>query len=345
MCSGRSERRTGVTVVDVSRPAAPLDPDALAAGVLAGERAAIGRAITLVESTNPGHRAAAGELLAALLPHSGKSHRIGISGVPGAGKSTFLDAIGMRLIDTGHRVAVLAVDPSSQRTGGSILGDKTRMARLAAADAAFIRPSPNAGLLGGVAAATREAIIVVEAAGYDIVFVETVGVGQSETLVAEMVDTFLLLSLARTGDSLQGIKKGVLELADVIAVNKADGDHVRAAAAAASELAAALRLVAADDAHWTTPVLSCSAVTGDGLDDVWRQLVAHRHHLERTGQFWATRDDQNVAWMWSQVERRLVARFRADPAVQRAAASIEGAVRSGALAPGVAADQLLANGR
>lgn len=335
--------RRGVTVWGVPRPSStPIDPAALAAGVRAGERAAVGRAITLVESTNAEHRAAAAELLAALLPHSGSSHRIGISGVPGAGKSTFLDAIGIRLVEAGHRVAVLAVDPSSQRTGGSILGDKTRMARLAAADDAFIRPSPNAGLLGGVAAATREAIIVVEAAGHDVVFVETVGVGQSETLVAEMVDTFLLLSLARTGDSLQGIKKGVLELADVIAVNKADGDHVHAAAAAAAELAAALHLVAATD-EWTPPVLSCSALTGAGLDELWQQLDAHRRFLERDGRLQARRDEQNVAWMWSQVERRLIARFRADPQVRQAAAALEAAVRRGELPPGVAADRLLAD--
>ena len=207
-----------------------VDLDAYVDGVLAADRSTLGRAITLVESTRPDHQEQAQELLTRLLPHSGGAHRVGVSGVPGSGKSTFIDAVGTRLVDGGHRVAVLAVDPSSSRTGGSILGDKTRMTRLAGSDAAFIRPSPTSGRLGGVTRATRQAILVVEAAGFDVVFVETVGVGQSETAVAGMVDTFLLLMLARTGDSLQGIKKGVLELADVIAVNKADGDRAAEAA-------------------------------------------------------------------------------------------------------------------
>ncbi|GFH39083.1 methylmalonyl Co-A mutase-associated GTPase MeaB [Streptomyces pacificus] len=220
-----------------------VDVDAYAKGVLDGKRAAVARAITLVESTRPDHRAAAQRLLTELLPHSGGARRIGVSGVPGVGKSTFIDAFGTMLTGLGHRVAVLAVDPSSTRTGGSILGDKTRMERLSADPAAFVRPSPSAGTLGGVAKATRESIVVMEAAGYDVVLVETVGVGQSETAVAGMVDSFLLLTLARTGDQLQGIKKGVLELADVVAVNKADGPHERDARAAARELAGALRLM------------------------------------------------------------------------------------------------------
>ena len=244
----------------MSRPA--IDLDAYVEGVLGGSRAWLARAITLVESRRPDHRAAAQRLLIELTPRAGEARRIGITGVPGVGKSTFIDALGIQLTADGHRVAVLAVDPSSTRTGGSILGDKTRMARLANDPNAFVRPSPTAGTLGGVAKATREAMVVVEAAGYDVVLVETVGVGQSETAVADMVDTFLLLALARSGDQLQGIKKGVLELADVIAVNKADGDYVLAAKSSARELAAALRLLHSGP---VPPVLTCSALEGTGL--------------------------------------------------------------------------------
>ncbi len=241
-------------------------------GVLAGDRTVLGRAITLVESRRSDHRELAQELLLRLLPHAGGSQRVGITGVPGVGKSTFIDALGTRLTAAGRAVAVLAVDPSSTRTGGSILGDKTRMARLSVDPNAFIRPSPTSGTLGGVAAATREAIVIMEAAGYDVVLVETVGVGQSEVAVANMTDCFLVLMLARTGDSLQGIKKGVLELADVIAVNKADGKHVVEARAAARELATALHLLYPPSATWVPPVETCSATTGDGLDEVWAQV-------------------------------------------------------------------------
>ena len=277
-----------------------------------------------------------------LLRHAGGSHRIGVTGVPGAGKSTFIDALGSELTASGSRVAVLAVDPSSTRTGGSILGDKTRMSRLAVDDRAFIRPSPSAGVLGGVTRATRESIIVVEAAGFDVVFVETIGVGQSEVQVADMVDTFLMLTLARTGDSLQGIKKGVLELADVIAVNKADGAHVIDAKAAARELSAALHLMAPSDDGWTTPVLTCSATEPSGLDVVWQQLQAHRHHLERTGQLADRRHGQDVRWMWSTIDDRLLARFRA--AVRERAATVEEQVRRGDITPTAAADTLLGLG-
>src|SRR6478735_1667207 len=245
-----------------------IDLDAYEQGVVAGDRRYLGQAITLVESTHPDHRDLAEELRTRLLPRAAASHRVGITGVPGVGKSTFIDALGTRLTGEGRRVAVLAVDPSSTRTGGSILGDKTRMDRLAVDPAAFIRPSPTAGTLGGVAAATREAIVIVEAAGYDVVLVETVGVGQSETTVANLTDTFLVLMLARTGDSLQGIKKGVLELADVVTVNKADGKHRRDAEGAAAELAAVLHLMAPVDG-WSAPVLTCSAIEGERLDDVW----------------------------------------------------------------------------
>lgn len=265
--------------------AAKIDIDGYVQGVLDGKRAFVARAITLVESTRAEHRVLAQQLLSRLLPHAGAARRIGISGVPGVGKSTFIDALGTMLTGLGHRVAVLAVDPSSSRTGGSILGDKTRMERLAVDPAAFVRPSPTAGTLGGVAKATRESIVVMEAAGYDVVLVETVGVGQSETAVANMVDTFLLLTLARTGDQLQGIKKGVLELADAIAVNKADGPHERDARSAARELAGALRLMHPADAAWTPPVLTCSARESLGLDTLWDRLEQHRTVLESTAGF------------------------------------------------------------
>ena len=318
-----------------------IDVAAYAEGVLRADRTMLGRAITLVESMRPDHQDLAQDLLARLLPHSGGSHRIGITGVPGAGKSTFIDAMGMYLIGAGHRVAVLAVDPSSSRTGGSILGDKTRMSRLAVDDAAFIRPSPSAGRLGGVTRATRESIVIAEAAGYDVVFVETVGVGQSEIAVAGMVDTFLLLTLARSGDSLQGIKKGVLELADVIAINKADGDRAIEAEGAAKELAAALHLVAASPHGWAPPVLTCSALEQRQLDDVWRHLAAHRVHLEHSGTFAEHRRRQEVAWMWATIDDQLLARFRASPAVRERVAEIEAAVRNGELTATAAARTLL----
>ncbi|MDQ0597973.1 LAO/AO transport system kinase [Streptomyces canus] len=257
------------------------------------------------------------------------------------GKSTFIDAFGTQLTGQGHRVAVLAVDPSSSRTGGSILGDKTRMERLAVDPAAFVRPSPSAGTLGGVAKATRESMVVMEAAGYDVILVETVGVGQSETAVANMVDSFLLLSLARTGDQLQGIKKGVLELADVIAVNKADGPHQRDAQAAARELAGALRLMHGKDAFWTPPVLSCSARESTGLDTVWERLEQHRTLLDSTGRLAAKRRDQQVDWTWSMVRDELLGRLHADPAVRALAPGLEQQVRKGELTATLAAERIL----
>ena len=317
------------------------DVDAYVKGVLDGKRAVIARAVTLVESVSPRHRAAAQELLTALLPHSGRSRRIGVSGVPGVGKSTFIDAFGTMLTGLGHRVAVLAVDPSSTRTGGPILGDKTRMERLAVDPSAFVRPSPTSGTLGGVAKATRESIVVMEAAGYDVVLVETVGVGQSETAVADMTDSFLLLTLARTGDQLQGIKKGVLELADVIAVNKADGPHERDARAAARELAGALRLMHGRDAAWTPPVLSCSARESSGLDAVWERLEQHRALLDSTGRLTARRQDQQIAWTWSMVHDELLTRLRTDPAVRTLTPGLEAEIRAGAVPPAVAAQRIL----
>lgn len=318
-----------------------IDVDAYVKGVLDGKRAIVARAITLVESTRPQHRALAQRLLTELLPHSGKARRIGISGVPGVGKSTFIDAFGTMLTGLGHRVAVLAVDPSSNRTGGSILGDKTRMERLAVDPAAFVRPSPTAGTLGGVAKATRESILVMEAAGYDVVLVETVGVGQSETAVANMVDSFLLLTLARTGDQLQGIKKGVLELADVVAVNKADGPHERDARTAARELSGALRLMQSRDAAWSPPVLHCSARESTGLDTVWERLEQHRTLLDSTGSLAARRRDQQVDWTWTMVRDDLLGRLHADPSVRALAPALEQQVRSGQLTATLAAERIL----
>ncbi|MFG1975401.1 methylmalonyl Co-A mutase-associated GTPase MeaB [Nonomuraea fuscirosea] len=304
-------------------------------GVRAGSRTWIARAITLVESARPDHVALAQRLLIELTPLSGQARRVGVSGVPGVGKSTFIDALGTRLTGEGHKVAVLAVDPSSTRTGGSILGDKTRMARLSADPAAFIRPSPTSGTLGGVTKATREAMVVVEAGGYDVVLVETVGVGQSETAVADMVDTFLLLTLARTGDQLQGIKKGVLELADVVAVNKADGEYELSARKAARELSGALRMLRSDSAP--PPVLTCSGLTGDGLDKLWRQVLAHQDGLDLA----AKRRRQQVGWTWTLVRERLLAELRDDPEVTAIAAQVERAVLEGDLTPALAADRLL----
>ncbi|MFI2303430.1 methylmalonyl Co-A mutase-associated GTPase MeaB [Actinacidiphila glaucinigra] len=318
-----------------------IDLDVYVKGVLDGSRAWIARAITLVESSRPDHRELAQRLLTELLPHAGKARRIGVSGVPGVGKSTFIDAFGTLLTGLGHRVAVLAVDPSSTLTGGSILGDKTRMERLAVDRSAFVRPSPSAGTLGGVAKATRESVVVVEAAGYDVVLVETVGVGQSETAVAGMVDTFLLLTLARTGDQLQGIKKGVLELADVITVNKADGPHERDARTAARELSGALRMMTPVDSAWTPPVLTCSAREGTGLDTLWERLEQHRTLLESTGRLAAKRRDQQTEWAWSMVREELLGRLRGHPEVRRLTPEIERQVREGTLTPTLAAARIL----
>jgi len=320
---------------------AAIDVDAYVEGVLAANRTVLGRAITLVESSRPDDERLAQELLTQLLPHAGGAHRVGITGVPGVGKSTLIDALGTDLTAAGHRVAVLAVDPSSSRTGGSILGDKTRMGRLAVDPAAFVRPSPTSGRLGGVTRSTRESIVVVEAAGYDVVLVETVGVGQSETAVANMVDCFLLLMLARTGDELQGIKKGVLELADVIAVNKADGAHTSDAEQAARELANALHLVTPPSATWSPAVLTCSAIEHRNLDDVWAQVDAHRRALQSTGEWTEQRERQQVDWMWSMVHDRVIARLRADPAVRARIPALEQSVREGRVTPTLAATELL----
>ncbi|MGY1608926.1 methylmalonyl Co-A mutase-associated GTPase MeaB [Geodermatophilus sp. SYSU D00700] len=317
------------------------DVPALVEGVLGGDRRALARAITLVESRRADHRERAQELLVELLPHAGGARRVGISGVPGVGKSTFIDQLGVDLTAAGHRVAVLAVDPSSARSGGSILGDKTRMARLAVDPRAFIRPAPTAGTLGGVAQATRESMVVVEAAGHDVVLVETVGVGQSEVTVAEMVDSFLFLTLARTGDQLQGIKRGILEIADVIAVNKADGPAAADARKAARELAGAIRMLRGHDEQWTVPVLTCAGLTGEGLAEVWGKLVEHQDRARASGAFDERRRAQQVRWTWQLVRDGLEHRLRSHPAVRASAPGLEEAVLAGELTPALAARQLL----
>lgn len=313
----------------------------LATRVQAGDRTAIGQAITLVESTLPSDRARAAALLDDLLPASGKALRVGITGVPGVGKSTFIEALGLLLIERGHRVAVVAVDPSSSRTGGSILGDKTRMARLSVSPDAFIRPSPSAGSLGGVARATREAMIVLEAAGYDRVLVETVGVGQSETVVHGMVDVFLVLMLSGAGDELQGIKKGVLELADVVAVNKADGPNRERALQAALDYQRALHLVQPADSPWEPPVLTCSSLEGTGLEELWSAVEEHQRVMMATGGRDARRRDQQLEWMRTMLRERLLARMDADQGFAKARRAAEAAVVAGDVTPAVAVDRLL----
>ncbi|MEJ9079889.1 MULTISPECIES: methylmalonyl Co-A mutase-associated GTPase MeaB [Gordonia] len=319
----------------------PVDVEALAEGVLAGRRADLARAITLVESTRTDHREAAQRLLLQLTPHAGKSFRVGITGVPGVGKSTTIEALGMHLISLGHKVAVLAVDPSSTRTRGSILGDKTRMGQLSAAPEAYVRPSPTSGTLGGVTKATRETIVLVEAAGYDVVLVETVGVGQSEVSVANMVDTFTFLTLARTGDSLQGIKKGVLELAEIVVVNKADGKHINEARGAARELRNALGFIYPHDALWTPPVLTMSAIEKTGVDDFWNSILKHRGVLTEAGQFDRRRANQQVDWMWTMVRESVLHRIESAPDVRAARAEVEAGVLDGTLTPTLAAEQIV----
>jgi LAO/AO transport system kinase len=313
----------------------------LAAAVRNGDRAALPRAITLVESTRADHREQAQQLLMALMPEPASAMHVGITGVPGVGKSTTVEALGMYLIEQGHRVAVLAVDPSSTRTGGSILGDKTRMARLAVHPDAYIRPSPTSGTLGGVARATRETIVLLEAAGFDVILVETVGVGQSEVTVANMVDTFVFLTLARTGDQLQGIKKGVLELADIVVVNKADGEHAVEAKAAARELTGAIRLIYPRETLWRPPVLTMSALHGTGLSELWDTVLKHRQVITDAGEFEARRRAQQVDWAWSMVRDAVLDRVLSNPEVRKIRGEVERQVRDGELTPALAAQRLL----
>jgi LAO/AO transport system kinase len=275
------------------------DIQKLAQPLRAGDRAALARAITLIESRRADHQERARALVQALLPETGKAVRVGVTGMPGVGKSTTIEALGTFLTGQGHKVAALTVDPSSTRTGGSILADKTRMARLANDPAAFIRPSPSAGTLGGVAAKTRETMLLCEAAGYDVVLVETVGVGQSETAVADLTDFFLVLMLPGAGDELQGLKKGVLELADMLAVNKADGDNVVRARAAATEYGAAFHILTPRSPNWTPPVTTYSALTGEGIASLWHHILDHRERMTASGEFAARRREQQVKWMWA----------------------------------------------
>ncbi len=318
-----------------------IDVEELATAVRGGDRAGLARAITLVESTRADHREQAQRLLLSLMPSAGGAMHVGITGVPGVGKSTTIEALGMYLIGQGHRVAVLAVDPSSTRTGGSILGDKTRMARLAVHPDAYIRPSPTSGTLGGVAKATRETIVLLEAAGFDVVLVETVGVGQSEVEVSNMVDTFVFLTLARTGDQLQGIKKGVLELADIVVVNKADGAHAIEAKAAARELSAAIRLIYPHETLWRPPVLTMSALDGTGLTELWDTVLKHRRVLTEAGEFDARRRAQQVDWTWAMVRDAVIDRVLNNPAVKSIRGELERQVRDGELTPTLAAQQIL----
>ena len=324
-----------------SRPRA-ASVETLAAAVRAGDRRALAKAITLVESTRADHQPAAQRLLELLLPAAGRATRVGISGVPGVGKSTFIEAFGLSLVARGLRVAVLAVDPSSARSGGSILGDKTRMARLAVAPEAFIRPSPAGGSLGGVARRTREAMLVCEAAGYAVVLVETVGVGQSEYAVAAMVDFFLVLMLAGAGDELQGMKKGILELADALAINKADGDNLGRATRAAAEYTAALHLLRPRSPHWDPPVLTVSALESRGMDEVWDTIERHRAALEACGERAAKRRAQQRDWLWTMIDDGLKHHFLARPDVARLLPEIESAVVDARLTPTEGARRLLA---
>jgi LAO/AO transport system kinase len=318
------------------------DVTSLARRLRAGDRAMLARAITLIESKRADHQQKAHRLVQELLPHTGDAIRVGVTGAPGVGKSLTIDTLGSHLTANGHRVAVLAVDPSSSRSGGSILGDKTRMARLAIDPQAFVRPSPTSGTLGGVAAKTRESMLLCEAAGYDVVLVETVGIGQSETAVADMTDFFLALMLPGAGDELQGIKKGLVELADMIAVNKADGDNVKRAAAAAAEYRAALHILNPRSPNWTPPVVTYSALTGNGIAQLWAQVLAHRERLTASGELAVRRREQQVKWMWTMLEERMFARLRSDAGLRAKLKQTEAAVAEGRLSPTLAVEQIAA---
>ena len=319
---------------------APPDIGRLAQGVRGGDRSTLSRAITLIESKRADHRRAAAALTQELLPFTGKAVRVGITGAPGVGKSTLIDALGKMLTGQGRKVAVLAVDPSSRRTGGSILADKTRMARLSNDDNAFIRPSPTSGTLGGVAARTRETMLLCEGAGYDVVLVETVGVGQSELAVADMTDFFLVLALPGAGDELQALKKGVVELADMIAVNKADGDNLARARVSAAEFAAALHILSPSSPNWSSPVVTCSALKQVGIEDLWSKILDHRQRLTASGELVTRRGEQQVKWMRTMLEERLFAPLRSDRAIKAALSRIEADVAAGVTAPAAAVETI-----
>jgi len=318
-----------------------IDPGEMAERIVSGDRRALSRGITLVESTRADHHEQAAALLQRLGPYAGKSIRIGISGAPGVGKSTFIEALGEHLLDQGHRLAVLAVDPSSSLSGGSILGDKTRMEALARRREAFIRPSPAAGSLGGVARRTRESMTLCEAAGFDVIFVETVGVGQSETAVSEMTDFFLLLLLPGAGDDLQGIKRGIMELADLLLVNKADGDLVSRARHSVADYRAALTLLHPRTRGWRVPVEACSALNGEGIPAVWSLIEQYNAFVSSSGALDERRATQARSWMWSEIAEGLMARFRQDPAVSSRIGKLEAEVVSHSLSPALAATELL----
>ena len=317
------------------------DPQVYVQGVLKCDRRVLAKTITLIESSLSAHQDLARTIIDLLLPYTGKAIRLGITGVPGVGKSTFIESLGTMLVKKGHRVAVLAVDPSSKKSGGSVLADKTRMEKLAIEENAFIRPSPSGGTLGGVARKTRETMIVCEAAGFDIMIVETVGVGQSETTVASMVDFFLLLMISGAGDELQGIKKGVFELADAVAVNKADGDNVERAEMDRKQYETALHFLAPSSPNWTPPVLTCSAIDMTGIDIIWESVLAHHKKLTLTGELQANRKKQAVDWMWSLVKEGLKERFYQNPDVNKLLPEILNEVESGRTASTLAADRLL----
>ena len=312
-----------------------------ASGVRSGDRVMLARAITLIESKREEHQKLAQELLQTLLPDTGKAFRVGITGVPGVGKSTAIDQLGTNLTKAGHKVAVLAVDPSSTRSGGSVLGDKTRMPRLAHDENAYVRPSPTSGTLGGVTRKTRETMALCEAAGFDVVLVETVGVGQSETAVAEMVDFFLALMLPGAGDELQGIKKGIIEIADMIAINKSDGDNVVRAKTAASVYRAALNIIASTSPNWSPPVITVSGKENIGLDELWSTIERHRETLTRSGEFEERRQAQAVKWMHDMLEDRLKAELQANQKIAVRLPEIEAEVRSGKFTPALAVEEIL----
>jgi LAO/AO transport system kinase len=317
------------------------DTDKYVQAVLARNRRMVAKTITLIESSLPEHQAQARDILSQLLPHTGTAIRVGITGVPGGGKSTFIESLGMLLLEKGHRVAVLAVDPSSKRSGGSVLADKTRMEKLAARPEAFIRPSPSGGTLGGVAQKTREAAIVCEAAGYDVIIIETVGVGQSETAVASMADFFLVLMIAGAGDELQGIKKGILELVDAIVINKADGDNIPKVQRAQHDYAAAMHFLRPATPTWTPPVLTCSALETRGIDTVWQTVLDHRNKLSDTGELEEKRRRQALDWMWMLIEEGLKEKFRSNPKIKKLLPRIIRDIEKGLASPTEAAEELL----
>jgi LAO/AO transport system kinase len=317
------------------------DPQFYVQGVLNGDRRLIAKTITVIESSLPAHQRLAQTIIDLLLPYAGKAIRLGITGVPGVGKSTFIESLGTMLVKKGHRVAVLAVDPSSKRSGGSVLADKTRMEKLAVEERAFIRPSPSGGKLGGVARKTRETMILCEAAGFDVIIVETVGVGQSETAVASMVDFFLVLMIAGAGDELQGIKKGILELADAVAVNKADGDNVERAEFARKQYETALHFLAPSSPNWAPPVLTCSALEMIDIDVIWENVLKHHGIFTQTGELKANREKQAVDWMWSLVKEGLKDRFYQNPEVKKILPGTMKEVENGTIASTVAASRLL----